>query len=223
MNTVDIITKRVLKGKVVPEDTWLGAILNITELLTIELQKRLEIEGRFSGMAKSYINSMWDTYTDINDVLEDDVWDIYCRINYLLKPVLLKEYRYLISKRLSPGDCFIVILKKVYEIIGEVIESSGISKDFQYTRQLRTLSKLTGKFFDNIRNKKKSAKLFNISDTLKYCIESGVIGKYDLEKIDFTDYIPGSPKLVDILDKPGDRLGIEEESTITEIEWNEEH
>ena len=223
MSTADIISKRILKDKVVPEDTWLGAILNVTELLTNELQKRLIEEGRFSGMAKSYINSMWETYTDINPVLEDDEWEIYCRINYLLKPTLLKEYRYLISKRLSPGDCFIVMLKKIYEIIEEIIKSSEASKDFQYTRQLRTLLKLTGKFFDNIRNKKKTAKLFNISDTLKYCIETGVLGKYKLEKIDFSETTSNSTKLVDILEKPGDRLEIGENNIVTEVEWNGGH
>lgn len=219
MSNNNDIEKRILPGKIVSEETYIDAVLNIAENLTLELQRRLEKEGRYSGLAKSYMDSMWEAWTDVNGVTDDNLEDIFSRVTYLLKPVIIREYRFLLSKHLSEGDCFITILRKIYLVLGDFTSQM---EDFKYKKEIRTIQKLIDKFFENIRNRKKNTKLFNLGDALKFCIENGVIGKYNLDKIDFSGISTNKQaKVVEILSAPGDRLVEDGDVKVSEVVWTE--
>lgn len=203
------LNKRILPDKVIPLEFYCNSLLYLTEMLTYDLGEFLKLEGRFMGMAKSYINSMWTAYSGINDYTNEEEDEVFERILYLFKKIIIKEYTSLKNKKLSSGDCIIVILKKIYEIIlGTNIE------DYKYTRRIQTLYKLISKFYDNIRNRKKSSKLFNLSNNIKYYMERGWIGKFRLKKIILPDF---ENNLKSTLCYSGERLDQENDKMIKEI------
>lgn len=209
---------RILQGKFIPLPQYLDAVLNLTEILTKNLVEKLKIENRYSGLAKSYIHSMWDAFSYTTQEITDEEYDIFCRVLWLMKKTVAYEYNSLIRvKNLSEGDSIIVLLKRTFEILLE-----KAPEDWEYTKRVRTLLKLVDKFFDNIRNKKKFSRLFTYADFLKGCIEKGTIGKRGIEDISLPSP-SGSRGLdfIEVLSQPGDRLGVDEgeNKVIGEVSW----
>lgn len=204
------LEKRIDRSRTISPDVYYSALLNLSEDITNTLQEYLINEGRFKGLAKSYVNSMWDTFTDINIEVSKEDEDSFHRVIYLFKDSIVKEFKSLhIRKHLSLGDCLIVILKRMYEVILE-----SVPEDYVYTRRIKTLLKLITKFFDNIKNRKKTSNLFPLSNDLKYGISTGYIGKHGIPTLTFPSLTP--IKVVEVLDNPGDRLmeDLEEDNNI---------
>lgn len=208
---------RILQGKTINLPQYLDSVLNLTEILTKNLVEKLEKENRYSGLAKSYIHSMWDAFSYTTQEITDEEYDIFCRVLWLMKKTLTYEYNSLIRvKNLSEGDSIVVLLKRTFEILLE-----KAPEDWEYLRRVRTLLKLVDKFFDNIRNKKKFARLFTYTDTLKGYMERGLIGKRGIENIN----LPSSTGVrgldfIEVLSQPGERLGIGGETKIIgEVSW----
>lgn len=207
------IEKRMDKDIVVEDNIYFNSLLHLCETLIPTLQEFLEKEGRFSGMAKSYIHSINDTFTGINEEVEDEEFETYEKVVYLFKPVILREFSYLKSRRLSDGDSLIIILRKIIEIL-----IGSCPSDYPYEKKMKTLSKILSKFYENIKNTKKNAKLFQLSDTLKYCIEKTAVGKYPLTKIIFFEK-DKVKKEKEILTNPGSRMLEDSGNKISEISW----
>lgn len=210
MNNID---RRIDKNVVVEDNIYFNALLHLCETIIPTFKDFLEKEGRFSGLAKSYVHSIQETFSYINEEVEDKEFEIYEKIIYIFKPTILKEFNYLKSRRLSEGDSIIIILRKIMEIL---IDSSP--SDYEYIRRMKTIHKILSKFYENIKNTKKSAKLFQLSDNLKYCIEKTAVGKYPLSKIDFSDNYK-KVRGGEILTNPGSRMLDDSENKISEISW----
>lgn len=206
---------RILQGINIPLPQYLCAVLNLTEELTRNLTEKLKKEGRWSGLAKSYVHSMWEAFSYTNEEITEEEEEVFQRLLWLMKKTINHEYNSLTkNKRLSEGDSMIVLLKRTFEIILE-----KAPEGWEYTRRVKTLLKLIDKFFTNIRNPKKSAKLFSYSDFLKGCIEKGSIGKRTLLKLNIPENLGRSMEMIEILETPGNRLEGVENKIIEEMSW----
>ena len=102
-------------------------------------------------------------------------------------------------------------LKKIVSIIEE-------SESFSHNKELKTISKVINRFYNNIKNKNKKDVMFNFTNQIKTLRNKGCIGKYLLDKLDLTQL----KREKGILTEENSLL-VNEESSISEVEWSVEH
>lgn len=204
------IEKRILPNINVSEDLYIGGLLDVVSYLCSELSDFLIEENRYLGITKSYMHSINSTFGKIYKESTEEEIDIYEKILFLYKPLIIKEFNRLKSKKLSPGDSVIIIIRKILEII------SG--HEFKYNKELRTLRKIIKNFFDNIKNKNKKDPLYNLSNIIKTYMNRGVIGKYNLDHISLSNLNVEKEELKG----SGIRINEETESKVTEVTWKDE-
>jgi hypothetical protein len=205
------ISKRIDSMVTVCEDLFHCGLLDITDFLCTSLKSFLESEGRYVGIVKSYISSLDSAYEKFNETVSDEDAEVYGKILYLIKPIIVKEFNRLRSKKLSDGDCVILIIRKIISIIKE-------SEMFSHSKELKTVSKIIERFYSNIKNKNKKDPMFNFSNQVKTLRNSGNIGKYVLDRLDLTQL-----KREKSILKDEDSLLVSEDSSIHEVEWNVEN
>lgn len=202
------LEKRVDKDIQINEDLYSESLMDITGFLCSELETFLKEEGRFIGITRSYMHSIDDSFSKMNQTVTEADMEAYGRVLYLLKPLLKREFRRLKSKKLSSGDSVIVMVNKILDII-----YTEKSQKFRYSKELKTLRKVISKFYDNIRNPRKKDSLYTLSNTIRVYKESGKVGKFPLDQFSLTE--PGVVK--EELQSPGER--VEEDSRLDEISF----
>lgn len=198
--------KRIDVNSFTEESLYIRGLIDIVDFLVQELKIFLKEEGRFFGLAKSYIDSIENTLKNINVDIEPEDLIIFGKILYLYKPLILSEFKRLKNKRLSSGDSVICIIKKLTDIICE--------KDEENIKGVKTIKKLIYKFFDNIRNKAKNDPLYYFSNFIKTNLEKGYIGIFETNSF--------SLRTNEIVKEvfEGDNIKLEEnENSISEITW----
>lgn len=204
------IEKRIMPDISVSEELYISGLLDVTSYLCSELTSFLIEEERYVGITKSFMHSINDAFISINKDVEEDDIDIYEKILFLYKPIIVREFNRLKSKSLSPGDSTVIIIKKIIEIV------SG--HEYKHNRELRTIRKVINKFFDNIKNRAKKDPLYNLSNTIKTYMEKGAIGKYSLDHISLKSENVEKQELIGT----GIRINEETDNKITEVTWKDE-
>lgn len=204
------IEKRIMPDISVSEELYISGLLDVTSYLCSELTSFLIEEERYVGITKSFMHSINDAFISINKDVEEDDIDIYEKILFLYKPIIVREFNRLKSKSLSPGDSTVIIIKKIIEIV------SG--HEYKHNRELRTIRKVINKFFDNIKNRAKKDPLYNLSNTIKTYMEKGAIGKYSLDHISLKSENAEKQELIGT----GIRINEETNNKITEVTWKDE-
>ena len=204
----DSIEKRIHPDITVSEVLFAEGLFDTVGFLYSELKVALEEENRFFGIVKSYALSIDQAFSRFDSEISDDDIEIYGRILYLCKPSFLNEFRKLRSKKLTSGDCLIVIINKLLEVI------SGV-EGFSYRKELKTVKKIFSKLFDNIKNKNKKDSMYSLFNTIKELMSKGAVGKYVAEDINFKDI--NKPK--NTLSGSGIRVNDESESKLLEVTW----
>lgn len=204
------IEKRIMPDISVSEELYISGLLDVTSYLCSELTSFLIEEERYVGITKSFMHSINDAFISINKDVEEDDIDIYEKILFLYKPIIVREFNRLKSKSLSPGDSTVIIIKKIIEIV------SG--HEYKHNRELRTIRKVINKFFDNIKNRAKKDPLYNLSNTIKTYMEKGAIGKYSLDHISLKSENAEKQELIGT----GIRINEETDNKITEVTWKDE-
>ena len=204
------INKRIDPDFTINEDLFHCSLFDVTDFLCNSLKIFLENEGRYLGIVKSYVSSLDSAYEKFYETLCDDDSEIYGKILYLIKPLLIKEFCRLKSKKLSEGDSVILIMRKLVSIIEE-------SESFSHNKELKTVSKIINRFFNNIKNKSKKDAMFNFTNQIKTLRNKGCVGKYVLDKLDLTQIKREKGILTD-----ENSLLVSEENSISEIEWSVE-
>ena len=171
------INKRIDSNIAVSENVFLSGLIDVTDFLCSSLKVFLEKEGRYLGIVKSYINSLDAAYENFNEDLVDEDYEFFGKILYLVKPIILREFSRLRSKKLSEGDCVILIIKKLTDIILEY-------PDFSHKKTAKTVRKIINSFYENIKNRNKKDSMYVFSNYIKNFKSSGSIGKYTLDKLD---------------------------------------
>lgn len=204
------IEKRIMPDISVSEELYISGLLDVTSYLCSELTSFLIEEERYVGITKSFMHSINDAFISINKDVEEDDIDIYEKILFLYKPIIVREFNRLKSKSLSPGDSTVIIIKKIIEIV------SG--HEYKHNRELRTIRKVINKFFDNIKNRAKKDPLYNLSNTIKTYMEKGAIGKYSLDHISLKSENAEKQELIGT----GIRINEETDNKIAEVTWKDE-
>lgn len=202
---------RISKDIKIDEIQYARCLLDVIEFLSIELIEFLKKEGRFFGLAKSYMNSIKDSYSKLNkNILEEDM-EMFDRVLYLFKPLIISEFNRLKQKRLSEGDSTICIMKRILEIISEIQDNPNI-------KELNTVKKIIEKFYNNIKNKSKLDPLYYLSNFTRLNINNGSVGKYRSDVLNLNNSNLPKEKFI------GDNVKLQEDSNnkISEISWTEE-
>lgn len=173
------INKRIDLGISISEDLFSSGLIDVTDFLCISLKNFLEKENRFIGIVKSYINSMNSAYERFNSDLCDEDSEIYGRILYLIKPIIIKEFHRLRNKKLSEGDCVILIIRKILNIVLENLE-------YSHKKEAKTLLKIINCMYDNIRNRGKKDSMYIFSNSIKNLKQSGSVGKYSIDQLELS-------------------------------------
>ena len=203
MSKQNILTNRISPDWVVGETTYVAGLLDVVEFLFVELEDLLKKEDRYFGIVKSYTSSIREAYSRINSKVEEEDIDIFGRILFLYKPLIIKEFRRLKGRRLSPADACITIIHKLLEIISE----------YEIGGEVKTVSKVIGKLWDNIRNTAKNDSLYYFSDLIKSTMKKGEVGKYPSSQL----VLRAEEQEKTALENPGERISEDSGTKVMEI------
>lgn len=204
------IEKRIYPDLRISDELYISGLLDITGFLCSELTEFLIKENRYYGITKSYMKSINEALQRIDkDNTEEDI-EIYGKMLFLYKPIIVKEFNRLRNKSISCGDSVIMMIKKILEII------SG--NPYKHNKEVRTIRKIINKFFDNIKLKRKNDPMYNFSNSIKTFMKNGYIGKYELDHLSLGQQ-EGAVK--EELKGSGVRWS-EEDNKVKEILWKEE-
>lgn len=167
------LDRRIQKDLIVSEELYLSGLLDITQWLVLDLEQFLKDEGRFFGIMLTYFNTLKENYKTFNSDCTEDDCDIYGKIMYLFKPIILNEYRKLEQKRLSRADRVIVLMKRILDLLEPIAEKQGHIK----TECIKNINSVITKIYDRIRNNGKLMELKYMTTTMKYYMEEGLVGK----------------------------------------------
>jgi hypothetical protein len=205
------IEKRIDENITIPEDLFSSGLLDTTDFLCSSLKEFLNKEERFLGIVKSYINSMDRAYENFNKDLTDEESDIYGRILFLIKPLIVREFSRLRRKKLSEGDCVIVMIRKILTIIKEEVH------EYTHMKEVKTIMKVINRLYDNIRHRSKTDAMYNFSNQIRVLLKSGAVGKYQLNKLNLTLL----SKDKEVYSGPESKVS-SDTGKVVEISWTEE-
>ena len=194
MIKIEELERRVDSSIKVPVDQYSAGLLNMVDFLIVELEKFLERENRLKGIVKIYLNNFNTAFQKIyiGRTIQDT--EIFCKILYLFKPLLISEFKRLTRKKLSRADTVITIARKIVLILLE-------QKDFRYRSEAGTIEKVLNKLWENIRHRAKNDALFYLSLQIRNFMDQGKVGKYPLDNFQFLQVIKEQTPLK----KPGER------------------
>lgn len=165
------ISKRISKDRFIEdEDTYLTGILWVSILFLADLQRLMKQEHRYKGIVISYFTSIVSALKDI----EFPEQETYGSILYLLKPLIIWEYKKLRRRKVSRADCLIVLSKKFLEIPCSI-------PTYPYKKQTGVALKILEHLFDNIKNPGKNINMSSTFDAIKSFIAQGLTGKYEIQ------------------------------------------
>lgn len=172
MNILDYLTKRVNKKEIIGKPLYAEGVFDILSFLFVDLWELMKEENRFFGIIPVYKQNIQRSFNKVNSSITnfDDDIEVYGKILYLFKPIILKDYRRLCSKHLSKADAVIVLINK----ISEILENTPW---FEHKSELKDIRKIVEKLFSNIRNNAKKADLLPLISSINYYMEQGWIGK----------------------------------------------
>lgn len=173
------INKRIDSNISISEDLFSSGLIDVTDFLCFSLKGFLEKENRFIGIVKSYLNSMNTAYERFNSELCDEDSDIYGRILYLIKPIIIKEFHRLRNKKLSEGDCVILMIRRLLNIVLE-------NPEYSHKKEAKTLLKIINCMYNNIRNRNKKDSMYVFSNSIKNLKHSGSVGKYSIDQLELS-------------------------------------
>jgi hypothetical protein len=206
MEKDNILENRTSPDYIIEDPAFYAAgILDITEFLFVEMIDLLKLEDRCFGIVKSYIHSIRGAYSKVNQQVAEEDIEIYDRLLFLYKPLIIREFKRLKNKHLSPADACITILHRLLDIISDV-------PNFEFKAEHKTIKKVIGKLWDNIRNNAKKDPLYHFSELIRDGMKDGIVGKYPLAQINLKDVDRVNP----VLKNPGERMK-EENNKVMEI------
>lgn len=202
------IEERINKNEETNEILYISGLVDVISFLMSELKSFLEKEKRYFGLAKSYMNSIDGALGRAYEKIGESDIEVFEKILYVFKPLIIIEFNRLKQKGLSSGDSVICLTRKLLEIILEYQEDHPLEKE------IKTLKKLIDRYYDNIRNKAKLDNLYNYSNNIRLGIENQWVGKYGAYSLNLDPSIRPKEEFT------GDNIKLEEQdNTITEITW----
>ena len=171
------------------EYTYIDGLMYVGKILIEELKILLEDEGRNFGIMISYFSSIDSALTKLftDEMMENE--EIYQKILFLYKPLIMREYRKLGGRKLSKADRVIVILYKLFEVLYEI-------EDYPGHKELGTIRKIITKLYNNIRNTSKKSALYHLINSVRKYKDLGYIGKSPLKSFSIKQEEQGREKTI---------------------------
>lgn len=154
-------------------------IFDICEFLVVDMIQFLKEEGRYKYRMIDYMKVVMDNFSEAHKLQTEEDTNIYGRVLYVLNRIIIREYKRLRIKRLSPADSLICIILKLINT-SESLEG-GNNKFMKEQQQMKEIFQ---KFHDNIRNRAKNDHLWKIETVIKESVETSRWGTLSLEELD---------------------------------------
>lgn len=175
------------------------ALFDITEFFYREAIYFFEREERYFGKVKNYMDKILGAYEEAWKKLDGSEVETYGKVlNFLKKQICLDFYR-LKERGLTPADRLIVMVGKLLYIINELETREGTVGESRFAEELKIVKKYTSKMWLNIKSRAKTDSLFNLSNRIYDMIDSGKVGKYTTDLLDFVSREFPEPKKLDVI------------------------
>ncbi len=183
------LERRMQKDLIVSEEVYIGGLFDIVQWLILDMEEYAKEERRYFGIMPTYFSTMKSSISDFNrDCTEFDC-DIYGKIFYLLKPIVVDEFSRLEKKKLSKADRLIVISKRILDLLEMIGSEDNVSYNKKQLNNIVSVNVIITKMFDRIRNDGKNTELKFMIGTMKDFIMSGKVGKSEVHTFSMQDEI----------------------------------
>lgn len=209
------LNKRINLDLTVPNYEYFLGIVPLLEFLLNDLEKFLDREGRYYGVMVSYIHRSREILKNIRPELEEGFDDTtWKRIVFLYKPVILREYKKFLRRKITKADAIICIIRKIIEIILTYAEEEFFDK-------FNSMYIIFNKMYSNIKNKGKEYSLPLLSSVVDGSICEGIVGLHKLDKFSIVGE-ENKRKTKDEINGSGIRIEEISSNLISEVSWIEE-
>lgn len=154
---------------------YAAGLLDVVNFLEADLWGQLEEENRLRGIVKTYQKKINTAFSKINSSTTESDILLFGKILYLHKGLLRKEFNRLTTKRLSPADASITIIRRLLSVILEV-------EDIEGKAEVESIKEVIDNLWEYIKNRSKNDSLFNLADVVKTNLNKGSLGKYALDE-----------------------------------------
>lgn len=154
---------------------YAAGLLDVVNFLEADLWGQLEEENRLRGIVKTYQKKINTAFSKINSSTTESDILLFGKILYLHKGLLRKEFNRLTTKRLSPADATITIIRRLLSVILEV-------EDIEGKAEVESIKEVIDNLWEYIKNRSKNDSLFNLADVVKTNLNKGSLGKYALDE-----------------------------------------
>lgn len=208
----DFFDRRTSETEKVPREIYSYGLLFVISLVLQEFKDLLEEEGRRFGIMIKYLDKIDRCFSEINLDTNREVSE---KINYLVRPILLKEYKRLIRKKISRADGIIILAR---HLLKHIRSNTGSGT---WKSQVDTIYSVFDKLFGNIANYNKNLRLVSLETYLPVLSGSGSIGKKPCSTLRFEER--SMDGLLEPIKDSGVRISIESagglQEKIKELEW----
>ena len=208
------LNKRIGYSSAIPNSEYFLGIVPLLEFLINDLEKFLDREGRYYGIMVTYIHKTREILKNIRPDLEEEDDITWKRIIFLYKPIILKEYKKFLRRKVTRADAIICIVRKIVEIILTYAEDEIFEK-------FNNIYIIFGKMYTNIKNKGKEYSLPILCSVVDGSIEEGLVGLHKLDKFSIVEE-ENKRKAKDEISGSGIRIKEISDNLISEVSWIDE-
>lgn len=167
------LERRIQKDLIVSDEIYIRGLFDIVQWFAMDLEWYAKEEGRCFGIMPIYFSNMKQAFTEFNRGCTEDDCDIYGKIFYLFKPLLIFEFQKLRDKKLSRADRMIVLCKHILDIVVE----EGEQRDHEKLECMKVVQDIITRMFNRIKNDGKNMKMGRLTGLMRTYIDKGVVGK----------------------------------------------
>lgn len=208
------LNKRINYNIAVPNYDYFLGIVPLLEFLINDLEKFLDREGRYYGIMVTYIHKTREILKNIRPDLEESDDTIWKRVVFLYKPIILREYKKFLRRKITKADAIICIVRKILEVILTYAEDDMFEK-------FNNIYIIFNKMYVNIKNKGKEYSLPLLSSVVDGSIGEGLVGLHKLDKFSIVEE-ENKRRAKDKIDGSGVRIEEISNDLISEVSWIDE-
>ena len=208
------LNKRIGYNVIIPNYEYFLGIVPLLGFLINDLEKFLDQEGRYYGIMVTYVHKTREILKNIRPELEEGDDIIWKQIIFLYKPVILKEYKKFLKRKVTRADAIICITRKILEIILTYAEDDLFEK-------FNNIYIIFNKMYANIKNKGKEYSLPLLCSVVDGSIEEGLVGLHKLDKFSIVEE-ENKRRAKNEINGSGIRIKESSDNLISEVSWIDE-
>lgn len=161
----------------IDKSIYINGLVYICNYLLKDLFVFLEKENRQFGVMLKYKEKIEKAILKIPFPIAE--LDIYHKIMYLYKPLLTKQFKVLLKKKVTEADAVIVL---IYNLTKFILNSDNC-EEYRYMKYVSKINEVIEHMFHNIKNKGKLVNVYSIFvGTITDLMNNSKIGKAKLTK-----------------------------------------